>query len=1142
MAKIWELSVWVKVDQSSLNKATNQVKTSFQQIWNEAEKNLDFRKAWTEKTIDWINKKLVEMRKELNNTEIGSKRFKELQKEVQNTEKKINKLSWDNGGGFKKLLWVFTWLFAWLKSLGFLWQSTNQAIAENSQYERLFLLLQNTNNATREQVQLLNYQAKALEEVWVVTAANVTQVQSQLATFDLSIQAIEKLTPAILDYVVAEKWASATTDDFKQATNGLAQALNGNFQSLTAVWFVLDEATKKQISNGTEMERANAIVEVLDSTYRGFNEALAQTDEWKIINLKNRFNMLRTEVGQKLLPVVLSLVDAWLLLMDVFKTNDERIAGYTKKIQDNENAQALLNKQLQDGKISQEEYENKMEQLKTKHDEFSEKLKNVWTDTISTWKNVLTKIQDFFSLYWDGIIEMIKDVWVVIFENIKFVTGIFWDLFAFIGKWTADTDWKMQWTALVFMRLVQWFAVWVKLIWTIFKTLVDIVTIAMWSILSISIANFKSLLQWWNILKTSVVWIFKTIWDVWILWAELIWLAFVGLAEWLVWVFKWIADNVAVAVKKATNLAIEWINRFVDLANKIKWVNITRLTWFDDVSWKKFDLWVGKNLETLKWKFSDFWNDVWWNFDGIWQSFSNIANNYKKSGEDILWVTKVVLSKTWDDWGEFTDFVIEWNKKIDNSLKNSAKNTEDSTKKSVFSLSDLKNGIEDVWDETDNTWWKTKKTEEKIKNAIDGIKKKYNEWEKSLKKVDEASEKFTENQIKYNQDIEDSLRKLWNELDDVTKKYEDQIDKIEQSASWDLAKRWVEISKDLLDIEEDIAKTKEDSLISEEEKQRNISELQEKINILQLRISENTEKTNESTRKNQQLQLQKLENQLQILQNEWVSVQNQEKLAELEEKRTELLREQAIIQENVSDDVLAEAQRVSWLSEAERIQEEKNAKIKAEQEKFEAEKTRIETLKKINETFLQVQSLNEKQLTKLIADERFARFSQEEQELILKLAREKVQLTQQKNDLILMQQEIANATINLSNNVTAIQMSNIQLLKDEYTSLINTINQAIATQKELERTNAWPWFANGWFTGSGGVNEVAWVVHKWEWVAPKWMVNSMKPLFDSLESQRSKWFANGGYTNTINKNQNNNITVNSQVDLRGFLDYAKWKL
>lgn len=71
---------------------------------------------------------------------------------------------------------------------------------------------------------------------------------------------------------------------------------------------------------------------------------------------------------------------------------------------------------------------------------------------------------------------------------------------------------------------------------------------------------------------------------------------------------------------------------------------------------------------------------------------------------------------------------------------------------------------------------------------------------------------------------------------------------------------------------------------------------------------------------------------------------------------------------------------------------------------------------------------------------------------------------------------------------------------------------------------------------------MAGVVHKGEWVAPKWMVNSMKPLFDNLEASRTRGFEAGGNTSTTNKTQTNNITVNSGVDLKGFMDYAKWKL
>jgi hypothetical protein len=146
-----------------------------------------------------------------------------------------------------------------------------------AQQQRLARLLEVTNDASKEQIAVLTRQADALERLGVVSAGSISQVQSQLATFDLQILTINKLTPAILDYVTAEKGAAATADDFKAATNGLAQALNGNFASLTKTGFVLDDVTKELISTGTEAQRAAAIVKVLDSTYKGFNKSLRDT-------------------------------------------------------------------------------------------------------------------------------------------------------------------------------------------------------------------------------------------------------------------------------------------------------------------------------------------------------------------------------------------------------------------------------------------------------------------------------------------------------------------------------------------------------------------------------------------------------------------------------------------------------------------------------------------------------------------------------------------------------------------------------------------------------------------------------------------------------------------------------------------------
>jgi hypothetical protein len=175
--------------------------------------------------------------------------------------------------------------------------SVKVALASQAEQERLNNLLKVTTGATQAQIDILNEQATALERIGVVTAGNIKTTQSQLATFDLQISTIKTLTPAILDYVTAEKGATASAAEFKSMTNGLAQALNGNFASLTRTGFVLDEVTKNTIKNGTETERAAALVKVLNSTYKDFNASLRNTDSGKMQILANTAQEVQTIIG-----------------------------------------------------------------------------------------------------------------------------------------------------------------------------------------------------------------------------------------------------------------------------------------------------------------------------------------------------------------------------------------------------------------------------------------------------------------------------------------------------------------------------------------------------------------------------------------------------------------------------------------------------------------------------------------------------------------------------------------------------------------------------------------------------------------------------------------------------------------------------
>jgi hypothetical protein len=228
----------------------------------------------------------------------GNKAFKQAESSTDKLTRNVKKLA-----GAAGLAFGTAQVIAFGKA------SVKAALDAGAQQERLASLVKTTVGASQSQIQSLNDQAAALQDIGVVSKENITQTQSQLATFNLQIDTIKQLTPAILDYVTAEKGAAASADQFKQMTNGLAQALNGNFSSLTKVGFVLDETTKKTIKNGTESERAAALVAVLDSTYKDFNKNLAKTDAGQMQILANAANDAQEIIGTGLLDAVKMLGD-----------------------------------------------------------------------------------------------------------------------------------------------------------------------------------------------------------------------------------------------------------------------------------------------------------------------------------------------------------------------------------------------------------------------------------------------------------------------------------------------------------------------------------------------------------------------------------------------------------------------------------------------------------------------------------------------------------------------------------------------------------------------------------------------------------------------------------------------------------------
>lgn len=698
---------------------------------------------------------------------------------------------------------------------------------------------------------------------------------------------------------------------------------------------------------------------------------------------------------------------------------------------------------------------------------------------------LLKKITVFISSYGGAIIATIVETGKVVWEVVGGLIKVFWDLFGFIQNGNNENKDSMQSFAFVFMKVVQAIGVGVKLIALIISTLVKVIAVSVGDMVNFFTMWFKSIGEAFTILKTLFLGTINTIVDVIALWVEVIVQSFIGMAEAIVGVFKGVAENVAVAVKKATNLAIKGINGFIDLANKIPWVNMDRLLGLWDADFKPFELKVDKNLSAIKGKFDKYGANIKGNYAEIGQSFQDISDNYSAYTQKSQAVSAELFNELGTQWQDFAVDVSNSSDRIDSSLEKGAKKAQENAKlydDGYFSILGLIDKYKGGVDEANK---KTAKQGEVAKETMEKVKNLYKEWEKKIEDVDKAEKEFAENSKKYNQEIEDSLRSLNKELQNTTAEYNKLVWEINTDAGKDIASRGVEVAQEIIDVEKELADVR-------------------------------AQQTDDYTKQ-------------------------QEEILKLEAEKTALMREQEFIIANSTEAQRAEATRRAWLSDAEKIKDDANIEIAEKTRVFEAEKARIESLQRINEAFLQRKEFDQRDYNALIADERFLAMTAEEQELILKLAREKLELENQKNAIIQQQQEIHDATVMLSESATAIQSANIGKLKWEYATLIAQIQTAIATQQRLNALrNSQPWFAGGWFTGAGGTNEVKGVVHWGEWVAPKWMVNSMKPLFDNLENARAKGYASWGNVST--KNQTNNITVNWWMDVKSFMDYAKWRM
>jgi hypothetical protein len=100
---------------------------------------------------------------------------------------------------------------------------------------------------------------------------------------------------------------------------------------LTRRGFKLDENTKQIIENGTESQKAAAIIKYLTGTYGGMNAAMRETSAGRLVALKNSWSDLKEQIGGQLLPVFEKAVKVMGDIVDKFSEISPETKGFILK-------------------------------------------------------------------------------------------------------------------------------------------------------------------------------------------------------------------------------------------------------------------------------------------------------------------------------------------------------------------------------------------------------------------------------------------------------------------------------------------------------------------------------------------------------------------------------------------------------------------------------------------------------------------------------------------------------------------------------------------------------------------------------------------------------------------------------------------
>lgn len=1056
-----------------------------------------------------------------------------LNKTSNNIKQKFKEVGWD----IEKAVW--TQVFATLKKEAnktiktIWWLNEKLAILKwrlevSKIWSREFKKLQKEIKQTELQINKATWQVwwlkTALLSLWpVIWIAFAVQ---KLIEFWKSIFDLTSKNQQLENSFVTLTWSAEKARLVLQQIDDLAE--DSPFEK-----FALAESTKKLIWFWIAAENAIPIMHVLGNAVAAmwWSEEMLDWIVLALWQIQAKWKLSAEELMQMAergIPVFQILQEQlWLTEKEIWNI-------WAAWIDANEAIPALLAWMQEKYLWALEEQSNTLQwQLWKIKDEVVNQMSDAWKKMEWDFKSILRSILDAVKTNFSTILNIFRTIFNSILTIWK---TVFWALNSVFNTftWTVESwSWKQLSALNKVLIWVQMLANWIAFLWDIFSWVVKVWLSAfgeLWE--NAKIFGWNLVKLFWNVGHNAWAWL---------------WNMRASMKDWIKFAAKKVED---------------FVNGAIDLLNYIPWVEIKKATFSNSINWwdshrvnyKSLTSW----FDSLTW-FSKTKAILWEAFYNTLNNNTNRFNEMFKSIDTMLWEweqkEKKYNMKELDwigqaivDKREELKNLVEWSEEY-KAKQEEILSLEEQMKDMLYKATKEQNNKNKSQDKA-TKWakWATK-TNEELKKSIkeleeetNNLKKSYDEVEKWLESLEKQKESFAKESEKYEKILQDWIDETNIKLREQQEEYQKSIDLLKEQRAEKLA------NSDLK-FEEKIWKRAA-------ELDKEVKKVEQKLNDLRLQNLNNTIENSKYLSRESLVFLWKWDvygTKASDLLKVKEYAEELEKLKKEQQEIADLMKKEWIDAINIeSEKKVAESSKtyqmiVEWEKEIDKINKEFDKKEAEKLKKLEQEEEKINKIKNIYEKFWEIEKLTAKDLENLKNNKKFKELSKEEQDIIVKLAEEKIKLTEQSNFIMDLENKVAEKKVELSQKTTDLLSKDLSRLWDNYKKIINQIQQAISTQRTL---NSMTWkrnwlgsYAEWWYTWDGGKYEEAWIVHKWEYVIPQHMLKFMPNLMPSLEAIRT------GQVSTTTQNFNTkksidvgSITVNSPLDLELFFEKQKWKL